>query len=124
MNASLPSAVTPKLAKLIPMLGSDRAGELLAAVYAIQRTLKAAGSDLHAVAAVIERAGRPEGPSRPTWVDHARFCLQSGQLNERELEFVTDMARRSRFKPPSPRQVEWLSALYARARFKGPYAHG
>lgn len=42
-----------KLAKLIPLLASDKDGEVVATVHAIRRTLKSEGSDLHGLAAAI-----------------------------------------------------------------------
>jgi hypothetical protein len=46
--------VAPKLGKLLRLLSSDRGGEVLAAVSAITRTLKAEGLDLHSLAEAIE----------------------------------------------------------------------
>lgn len=47
-----------RLAKLIPLLASDKDGEVVATARAISRTLKAAGSDFHALADAMAR-GRP-----------------------------------------------------------------
>jgi hypothetical protein len=45
--------VAPRLAKLLPRLGSNHDGEIVATVQAIIRTLAAAGLDLHALAAAL-----------------------------------------------------------------------
>jgi hypothetical protein len=43
--SALPVVIRPKLARLIPLLGSDQDGEVLNAVRAIGRTLRSAKSD-------------------------------------------------------------------------------
>ena len=57
--------VAPKLEKLIPLLGSDKDGEVVAAAAAITRTLKQAGADCHDVAAAVART-EPPGPVEPS----------------------------------------------------------
>ena len=52
MNALAP--ITGKLGKLVRLLGSDRPGEVIAAVAAIKRTLESASLDIHALADGIE----------------------------------------------------------------------
>lgn len=76
----------PKLALLIPRLGSTFDGEILATVQAIKRTLAGAGLDLHALAqelaeeptlkTVIVYRDRPAPATngRPTW-----DCLDRSQ---------------------------------------------
>jgi hypothetical protein len=53
--------VAPRLAKLVPLLGSDKPGEVAAAVAAIGRTLRGAGLDWHTLAAVVASEGRRQG---------------------------------------------------------------
>jgi hypothetical protein len=43
----------PMLAKLIPVLGTDKPGEVVAAIEAIKRTLKAHGCDCHDLARAL-----------------------------------------------------------------------
>jgi hypothetical protein len=53
---SFPSAISSigsKLAKLVPRLGSNHPGEVIATVEAIRRTLAAVGLDLHDLARAI-----------------------------------------------------------------------
>ena len=57
------TTVAPKIAKLVAMLASDRDGEVLGAVRAIARTLKAASADFNDLAAAVARA---EPPGRET----------------------------------------------------------
>jgi hypothetical protein len=49
-----------KLASSIRLLASDREGEILAAARAIPRALKAAGADIHTLAALVEQTGGGE----------------------------------------------------------------
>jgi hypothetical protein len=52
-------ALTPiaaKLATFIRLLSSDKDGEVVAAARAMQRTLKAAGADIHALADRVEKS--------------------------------------------------------------------
>jgi hypothetical protein len=48
--------ISEKIGKLIRMLGSDRDGEVLAAVQAIRRTLHGAGHNFHVLAEAVEKA--------------------------------------------------------------------
>ncbi|MGK7864516.1 hypothetical protein [Falsiroseomonas sp. E2-1-a4] len=52
------SRIGGRLAKLLPVLASDRPGEVAAAAAAITRTLNGAGLDWHALAAVVEAEGK------------------------------------------------------------------
>ena len=60
---TIPSEIAERLEKLIPLLGSGNDGEALGAARAIDRTLRSAGLDFHALAASI----RP----RAVWRDAA-----------------------------------------------------
>ena len=62
----LPATCTTKLAKLVPLLGSDRDGEVLAAARAIGRTLAASGADFHDLVLAIG-GERDEPPKRQRW---------------------------------------------------------
>jgi hypothetical protein len=53
--SSEPTPVARKLGALVRRLASNHDGEVVATVHAIVRTLKSAGSDLHALADKIER---------------------------------------------------------------------
>lgn len=58
----IPADIATKLAKLLPRLGSEHDGEIVATVRAIGRTLSAAGLDWHALAAAVEA---PSSGPRP-----------------------------------------------------------
>jgi hypothetical protein len=118
MNALAP--VTPKLVKLIPMLGTDKSGELVATVHAIRRTLESAGCDLHDLAIVIERSAlpvvvdidhqEPKAALRP-WQDTALQCLHhgAGKLRPAEADFLRLMLTWP--SEPSEKQARWLDAI-------------
>jgi hypothetical protein len=124
VNALAP--VAPKLAKLIPLLSSDKDGEVLATARAIDRTLRGAGLDLHALAAQLgaepeTRIVDREPPQRDpqTWGEVARWCrdTERGRLADHERRFVRDMAARLVCGgSPTERQGAWLRALYAKVR--------
>ncbi len=65
--------MTPDLAaraaKLIRLLASDRDGEALGAARALQRALKAGGSDLNGLASAVEGLGNDSG------ADHAEHIV-------------------------------------------------
>jgi hypothetical protein len=52
------SRIGGRIAKLLPVLASDRPGEVAAAAAAITRTLNGAGLDWHTLAAVVEAEGK------------------------------------------------------------------
>lgn len=49
-DTNVTTEIAPMLRKLIPRLGSDQPGEILATVAAIERVLRAAGCDWHDLA--------------------------------------------------------------------------
>lgn len=112
------ATVAPKLSKLIPRLATDHAGEVVATVDAIKRTLAAAGLDFHALAAAVSTT--PATISEPTtWKDLAVWCRNNGQtrLSLKEFMFVSDMAHRLVCNGrPTDRQAEWLRSIYLRLR--------
>lgn len=58
---TIPSEIAERLEKLILLLGSSNDGEALGAARAIDRTLRSAGLDFHALAASV-RPGAAEAP--------------------------------------------------------------
>jgi hypothetical protein len=57
---------TSKVAKLVRLLGSDKDGEILAAVPALRRTLGVAGIDLHGLADAITVGLEPRRATKPS----------------------------------------------------------
>ncbi|MBP7334938.1 hypothetical protein [Niveispirillum sp.] len=132
MGALSPS-ITTKLAKMLPMLASDRDGEVVATAAAIGRVLAGAGASWHDVAALLslppaqrpataERQASsmafsfihlsPEGARRRV----AELLAGSG-WNDWERRFLTDMENLLRGKARNPlscKQAQLLTDLYCR----------
>jgi hypothetical protein len=115
--------ITPKLSKLIPMLATEHDGEVVATVRAINRTLKAAGMDFHAlVEALCELKPTyapppPPSPEPPpsTLLDIARWCRAHAisRLSSVEHKFICDMVERlSQGRRISQKQENWLRNIY------------
>jgi hypothetical protein len=109
------------LGKLIPLLGSDKPGEVVATASAIGRALHGAGLDWHDLAGralaepkivIVEReASRPQ--SAPvSWRGRLEFCLDFGDFNEREWRFIASL--RAWRGTPTEKQLAWLDQLYER----------
>lgn len=104
-----------QVAKLIPRLASDHDGEVVATARALDRTLRTAGLDFHAIADVVERG--PGGAYRDcerdffSWAVTANWCRHhgGGRLSLKEHAFVCDMARSVR--EPTEKQRAWLEAI-------------
>lgn len=118
-NPSL-SSIAPRLAKLILLLSSEHDGEVLSAVAAIRRALKAQSLDLHDLANALSSDGhqahrpRTEAPP-PSHKEDAEFCLASEcGWQKHERKFLTDM----KFRPNAltEKQQSWLDALVGRAK--------
>jgi len=111
-------AVAPKLTKLLPLLGTNHDGEALAAVRAIERTLKSAGLDFHDLASSLEAiAALSRDPQ--TWEEVAIWCRDNdhGRLAPREREFITSVAAHLVCgRQPTEAQEAWLRAIYVRMR--------
>ena len=128
MNAITPVA---KLGKLIRLFGSDQDGEVLGAVRAADRALKANGLDWHAIADALEREPetrtvvvyRDPNPSEPkTWRALAEWCRRhgAGRLKAHERAFIADMAHRLVLNgEPTEKQATWLRTIYARLHREG-----
>src|SRR5712691_4743470 len=107
--------VATRLRKLIPRLASSHSGEVLATVAAIRRTLESAGLDLHDLAAVLTTDSRIADQPHDDWLTVARWCRDRRQtLNDRERQFVEQMAWWCRWREPSEKQAAWLAAIAER----------
>ena len=92
MTASLPLDMTVRVAKLLPRLASDQNGEVAATAAAISRTLKAAGHDLHDLAAYIAEGPRTvvvyrERPAEPKHHDW-RTAYGAADPRTRDRQYV------------------------------------
>ena len=118
-------AVAPKLTRLIPLLGSDKDGEVVATARAIGRTLAQAGADFHDLAAAIARA-EPPGPVEPVCWRHIppservmwlAEMQASRLLSPWEQDFSTSILTQVRFRPwsaLSPKQMAVLNRLVSK----------
>jgi len=119
------TTIAPRLRQLILLLSSSHPGEVANAAGAIGRTLRAAGSDWHALAEAIEPtiseadmrrlydagydAGMQAAENKhhngedfintdglPSWHRVARYCQRHiAELDERHRRFVHDMSGRT-----------------------------
>lgn len=113
MSDLLPS----RLSKLIPLLGSDKSGEVVAAALAISRTLQSSGRDFHDIAAATVRGWSvpavlpPQTAALREWQDLACRCLQGGigTLKVTEFDFLRNLM--GRHTEPSEKQWRWLDAI-------------
>jgi hypothetical protein len=94
MNAAITS-IAPQLGKLLLMLSSSHDGEVVAAVRAIDRTLKSNRLDWHDLTQALRLP--PSSLRRrddADWHDLLAFCAsRMNQLNNREREFLRSIAR-------------------------------
>jgi hypothetical protein len=118
-------AVAPKLSKLIPLLGSDQPGEVVAAATAIHRTLQSAGCDFHDLVAAIEKpspAARPRSEfhesDRPEIHVMAEFCYRRrDMLDEKHRPFIEKMSRYAlNGWYITENQTNYLASLYTKLR--------
>ena len=124
----LSPAARPALAKLIRLLGSPVAGEVLASVAAMRRVLASGGSDLHDLAQDIEAPptapsdGRAEnefhnhfGGDDDDWEAMVAACAdRPDRSTPKEWQFIELM--QDWYGEPTERQMDWLVALHKRVR--------
>jgi hypothetical protein len=112
-------AIPPKIALLIPLLGSDVDGEVLGAARAIGRTLGAAGQDFHDLARAIgplTTTNQDCALARGDWrADLHLAVAHINRLTEREQTFVSNLTS-ARWREPTAKQQQWLSDIAARLR--------
>ena len=84
-----------KVAKLIPLLASERDGEVIATAHAIRRTLHAAGMDFHGLASALTAASRPKSEFSAATTCSATFTAPDVDLDE-IMRRANENARRER----------------------------
>ena len=111
------TTVGPKLSKLIPLLASDKDGEVVATARAIGRTLAQAGADFHDLAAAIARTEPPVEPvcwrhippsERVMWLIETRA---SRFLSPWEQNFCTSILVQLRYRPRSTLSAKQIAVL-------------
>jgi hypothetical protein len=130
-----------KIQKLIKLLSSPNDGEVIGAVHALMRTLKAEGTDIHALAERLESRKLSQAETQriydqafadgksaatvdvgfssvdpPSFYEMAQEIERkdNGRLNPKERDFVEDMVRWCTRREPSEKQGKWLHAIYCR----------
>ena len=83
--------IATKLHKLVLMLSSPNAGEVIAAAAAIDRTLKQAGTDWHGFAAALTYEPSPPPPPRAS--PHATTADMPNKIDADELTDLIDEIR-------------------------------
>jgi hypothetical protein len=109
--------LTPKLAKLIPRLGSNHDGEVVATAEAIIRTLAAAGLDLHDLARALA-GDEPDAHEIDAREMLAHLREYSAYIpTEWEEGFLAGCTRRLRSCGKlTPKQFAMLRKIYSKAR--------
>src|SRR5215207_6187820 len=130
--------IRPKLLKLIPLLSSDRDGEVLATVRAIERMLRSAGLDWHELAdavgaepeiiekivyreriveKIVYRDPRAQQAQheQDSWEAKLIFCMnRRDRVGSREQEFLDSLERWSSHTTPTEKQLIWLNNIHTR----------
>lgn len=117
-----------RLAKLLRMLSSNHDGEVLAAVRALDKALKAAGKSFNDLAEILSgkvvfvEAPKEINASRH-YRDACKWLLVQEGLTDKEESFIKDMERRFKFDidfKPSPKQAAWFTLIVKRLAEKAP----
>lgn len=116
MTAPVP--VSQRLAKIVPLLASDKDGEVLSAARSILRVAAAAGCDVHCLATKVAAAfqDKVEPLEALGWRDLAsEIAMHVDALDIAESDFLKNMMALARSGgQPTERQVAWLQAIYRR----------
>lgn len=127
------SPVAPRLAVLIPRLGSGSDAERVASVHAIQKMLERIGADFHDLAAalgvrsedpaLIEDAAESVDLSSLTAADMVGYLIHhASRLSQIERDFVAVLFGRHRRDAKlalSAKQEAWLKTIFDRVAFGG-----
>jgi hypothetical protein len=104
------------LSKLIPRLGSDHAGEVVATAAAIGRVLRNGGCDWHDLAHAVTPALKPQAKaSDDNWRTTLAFCaMYIDRLTMRDRGFIRSLAHWRR--DLTQKQKDWLDDIAAKLR--------
>ena len=91
MAQALSADLTDRLTRLLPLIGSDQGGEVVAAGAAMTRLLKAAGRDWHDVTAALKAT--PVNPKQPR---RAPPDPDFGGSQAIDADFIHDLIRQIR----------------------------
>ena len=127
------SPVAPRLAVLIPRLGSGSDAERVASIHAIQKMLEHIGADFHDLAAALAVRSEYPGPvedeadavdlSSLTAADMVGYLIHHARrLSQVERDFVAVLFGRHRRGADlalSAKQEAWLRTIFDRVAFGG-----
>ena len=127
MSSKLSPVVRNKVAKLLPLLSSDRDGERVGTVAAIDRVLKSEKLDWHDLAAQITAepaVQMPDEINSDNLIDLIEEIRASGvTFSTSSKGFLNSLAGRARIYDAvflSRKQQHWLANLAAKARAELP----
>ena len=116
---SIPQAVRSRLAQLLRLLlSATQAGEIVAAQGAINRTLGAAGLDLHTLAEVVDgQPSRHPPDDHDDWRDKVVYAsVHANLLNDWESGFVDSMLAWD--GSPTSKQMDRIAIIYNKVKAK------
>jgi len=124
MLLSIPRETMRKVAAIIPRLGSNHEGEIIAAARALERTLASANQGFSDLADAISPQPAVTTPFKKPgtdWKQAARWCAVYGVgvLTDRELAFCDDLAASKGFRTLSVRQDAWLASIMSKLSMRG-----
>jgi hypothetical protein len=108
------TTIAAQLGKMIPRLGSNHDGEVVATARAIERVLRGVGHDWHDL---VKGLHLPVAQSDACsdWRDDLAYCAENMDcFDDHERDFLRSMAHWR--GQPSPKQRDWLAALADRVR--------
>jgi hypothetical protein len=131
VSTIMPSSTHQRVSKLLPLLGSDKDGEVVAAARAIERTLRPTGWDWHTLATSIRTNPARAQPEKEDhrwsgrhWRSTAEWCAQHGEyLNEWELGFVKSLVR-SRYRQLTEKQPACLESIQQKILHQSKHSNG
>jgi hypothetical protein len=108
------TTIAPQLGKLIPRLGSNYDGEVVATARAIARVLRVAGHDWHdLVQALFPSPAQPDAVDLTSDKSTVWWCFhRRNLLSPRDRRFIEDLT--DSHKPLSPAQRKWLHDIVAK----------
>ncbi len=110
-----------KLAILIPLLASDKDGEVVATARAIGRQLSKNGNDWHDLAARLTAPAATPHPDPDARCGGVRnyqkavdwlITLKPGALSGKEQDFILNMSDRLRSGSPTEKQAKWIVDIF------------
>jgi hypothetical protein len=121
-RVTLPSSTAVRAARFLRLLGSDKTGEVVAATTALKQALRRAGTDLHALADLVEYGASQQtapGMVHQTggWRSDLAACkTRAALLAEDERKFISTISWR---REPTAQQQHRLRDIALQLRSGG-----